>query len=177
MWNQVRLVVLLMAALTAFGIDGHAGDEPNLNVVSIQGTTGKSQQLTIDELRKRPRTEIQAMDRKGQPVKYAGVAVMELLKEAGTAHGESLRGECLRAFVTVDARDDYRAVFALAEFDADFTDRVIILAYEKDGQPLDEKTGPFQIIVPGEKKHARWVRMVKEIRVLDSRWIKEVMNE
>ena len=75
--------------------------------------------------------------------------------------------------MTVDARDEYRAVFALPEFDADFTDRIIILAYERDGMPLDEKTGPLQIIVPGEKKHERWVRMVKEIRVSDSAWIKD----
>ena len=79
----------------------------------------------------------------------------------------------MRAYVTVDARDEYRGVFALPEFDADFTDRIIILAYERDGIPLDEKTGPLQIIVPSEKKHARWVRMVKEIRVCDSAWVKD----
>lgn len=173
MWKQIRCGVLLLAVIAVWGIENRAADETNLSVVSVQGTTGKPQQFTVDELRKLPRTDVQATDRKGQPVKYAGVAVMELLKKAGTAQGESLRGEWLRAFVTVDARDDYRAVYALPEFDADFTDRVIILAYEKDGQPLDEKTGPLQIIVPGEKKHARWVRMVKEIRVWDSRWIKE----
>ena len=97
----------------------------------------------------------------------------QLLKKVGTAQGETLRGEWLRAFVTVDGHDEYRAVFALPEFDADFTDRIIILAYERDGMPLDEKTGPLQIIVPDEKKHARWVRMVKEIRVCDSAWVKD----
>jgi hypothetical protein len=79
----------------------------------------------------------------------------------------------LLAIVTVDAHDEDRAVFALPEFDADFTDRVILLADERDEEPLDAQTGTFPIIVPGEKKHARWVRMVKEIRVLDSAGIKD----
>lgn len=70
------------------------------------------------------------------------------------------------------AKDDYRAVFALTEFDSDFTDRTIILAYERDGKPLDDHATPFQIIVPGEKRHTRWVRMVKTIKVLDSLWVK-----
>ena len=168
-------VIPTVIAVTCFAnsFDVKATEEPDRNVVTVLGTTGKPQSFTVDDLRKLPRTEIEATDRKGQKGKYAGIAVSELLQKVGTAHGESLRGEWLRAFVTVDARDEYRAVFALPEFDADFTDRIIILAYERDGMPLDDRTGPLQIIVPGEKKHARWVRMVKEIRVSDSAWIKE----
>jgi hypothetical protein len=33
------------------------------------------------------------------------------------------------------------------------------------GQPLDARVGPFQIVVPGEKKHARWVRQVTGLRI------------
>ena len=57
-------------------------------------------------------------------------------------------------------REQHRAVFALAEFDPDFTDRVILLADRRDGHPLSSKEGPFRIVVPGEKRHARWVREV-----------------
>jgi hypothetical protein len=49
----------------------------------------------------------------------------------------------------------YRVVFALAELDPGYTDRVILLADRADGQPLDSKTGPFRIVVPGEKRMAR----------------------
>jgi DMSO/TMAO reductase YedYZ molybdopterin-dependent catalytic subunit len=164
-------------SIMAFVVLANAGtpadDKTDRDVIVVRGTSGKPQHFTVEDLRKLSRTEIEATDRKGQKVKYAGVAVSVLLEKVGTAQGEKLRGEWMRAFVTVDARDEYRAVFALAEFDADFTDRVIILAYERDGQPLDPQAGPLQIIVPGEKKHARRVRMVKEIRVLDSAWIKE----
>jgi len=60
----------------------------------------------------------------------------------------------------------YRVVFALAELDPAFTDRVILLADRADGQPLDNKTGPFRIVVPGEKRMARWVRQVITLKVV-----------
>jgi len=41
----------------------------------------------------------------------------------------------------VEAADGYRAVFALAEFDPDFTDRVILLADRRDDYPLSSKRG------------------------------------
>ena len=49
----------------------------------------------------------------------------------------------------------YRVVFALAELDPAFTDRVILLEDRAEGQPLDSKTGAFRIVVPGEKRMAR----------------------
>jgi hypothetical protein len=55
-------------------------------------------------------------------------------------------------------------VFALPEFDPDFTDRVIILADRRYRHALAAKEGPFRLIVAGEKRHARWVR---EVTALD----------
>jgi hypothetical protein len=44
--------------------------------------------------------------------------------------------------------------------------KVVILADEREGKPLDAKFGPFQIIAPEEKHHVRWVRNVREIDVI-----------
>jgi hypothetical protein len=92
-----------------------------------------------------------------------------LLDKLKVPKGEAFRGEWMRAFVVVEATDDYRAIFALPELDPGFTDRVVILADTRDGHPLEKYKGPFQVVVPGEKRQARWVRMVKEIRLVDSR--------
>jgi hypothetical protein len=46
-----------------------------------------------------------------------------------------------------------------------FTDRTILLADRRDGKPLSDREGPLQVIVPGEKKHARWVRQVVRLVV------------
>ena len=63
-----------------------------------------------------------------------------------------------------EASDGYKVVFAPAELDAGFTDKVVILAYDKDGKPLDQAEGPFRLIAVGEKRPARWVRGVVKIR-------------
>ena len=67
--------------------------------------------------------------------------------------------------VLVGATDGYRAAFSLAELEPELTDRVILLADTKDGQPLPSREGPFRIIVPGEKRPARWVRQVNTVTV------------
>jgi hypothetical protein len=93
------------------------------------------------------------------------VPLVELLKTAGVKFGQDLRGPALATYLVVEAADGYRAVFALPELDPAFTDRVILLADRRDGKPLDEREGPLRIVVPGEKRAARWVRQVVALKV------------
>jgi hypothetical protein len=57
-------------------------------------------------------------------------------------------------------------LFSLTEFDPNFTDRVIILADRRDGKPLDSHEGPLRFVVPGDKRHARWIRGVTTLEVV-----------
>lgn len=66
----------------------------------------------------------------------------------------------------VTAADKYKVVYALAEIDPLFTEATIILAFQSDGKPLGPEVGPYQIIVPGEKKHGRWIRQVVSIKLV-----------
>ena len=91
---------------------------------------------------------------------FDGVELSDILKLAGVKFGEQLRGKDLALFLVVGAFDNYRAVFALPELDHAFTDRLVILADRRDGKPLSEKEGPIRIVVPDEKREARWVRQV-----------------
>lgn len=89
----------------------------------------------------------------------------DVLKMAGIPTGESLRGKQLVKYLLVDARDGYQVVFALAELDSAFTDREVLLADRRDGNPLSAEEGPLRIVVVGEKRAARWVRQVRELRI------------
>ena len=51
-------------------------------------------------------------------------------------------------YLLVEAADDYRVVFALPELDPAFTERVILLADRRDGQPLAAAEGPLRLVVP-----------------------------
>ena len=84
----------------------------------------------------------------------------DILLKAGAALGKDLRGGNLNKCLLVEAIDGYQVVFALAELDQAFTDRVIILANEMDGKPLPAADGPFSIIVQDEKKPARCIKQV-----------------
>jgi hypothetical protein len=108
-------------------------------------------------------------DEHGAPAVYAGFPVAQLLERAGAPLGKELRGLKMKLCVMVKAADGYAAVFALAELDPDFTDRVTFLVDRKNGQRLSAEEGPFRIIVPGEKRHARWVRQVTTLEVEEAR--------
>ncbi len=66
----------------------------------------------------------------------------------------------ITVFSAATLADGYRAVFALPELDPAYTDKIILLADKRDGKPMDAKEGPLRIVVPDEKRHARWVRQV-----------------
>jgi hypothetical protein len=37
----------------------------------------------------------------------------------------------------------------------------------KDGEPLDQKEGPYRIVIPDEKRMARGVRQVTKLKIVD----------
>jgi hypothetical protein len=41
----------------------------------------------------------------------------------------------------------------------------VLVADTVDGVPIDAKRGPFRLIAPHDKRPARWVRMLKSIKV------------
>ena len=57
-------------------------------------------------------------------------------------------------------------VFAIAELDPAFTDRVAIVADRKDGAPLPPNAAPFQLVLTNEKRPARWVRQVVSVELV-----------
>jgi hypothetical protein len=122
--------------------------------------------ITAQLLAGLPRRTVSVPDENGGSAAYSGMELGSLLAANGAPHGTGLRGAAAADYVLVTATDGYRAVFALAELDAGLTGKVVILADEREGKPLDAKFGPFQIIAPEEKHHVRWVRNVREIDVI-----------
>ena len=130
-------------------------------VFRIGGDIERPQQWTLDDLAALPRHQVRARDRDGTEATFTGVALVDLLRLAGVPLGAELRGKNMALYLLVEAADDYRVVFALPELDPAFTERVVVLADHRDGQPLAAAEGPLRLVVPGEKRHARWVRQVR----------------
>jgi hypothetical protein len=51
----------------------------------------------------------------------------------------------------MEAADGYRVVIALPELDPGFTDKQILLADKRETHPLNDKEGPYRIVIPDEK--------------------------
>jgi hypothetical protein len=49
--------------------------------------------------------------------------------------------------------------------DTTFMDKSMYLVTKRDGKPLSEKDGPFQLVAPGEQKGARWVWQVTALTI------------
>lgn len=133
--------------------------------LTISGEVTKPLTLQPTDLKALPHTEITAADRDGKERRYAGVALITLLNQAGASTGAVLKGKNLTKYVVVKAADGYEVVFALAELDPDFSTRTILLADSVNGTLLTDGVGPYRVVVPGEKKPARWIRQVTAIEV------------
>jgi DMSO/TMAO reductase YedYZ molybdopterin-dependent catalytic subunit len=135
----------------------------------VDGLVDRPHTFTAADLARLPRHTVQTRDPAGQVVRFEGVALGEVLKAAGAPVGDTLRGPELTKFLLVRGADDYRAVFALPELAPAFTEAVVLVADRRDGQPLDAKEGPLRLVVPHERRPARWVRQVVSLTVMDAR--------
>jgi DMSO/TMAO reductase YedYZ molybdopterin-dependent catalytic subunit len=172
-WNFVAACVV--AGLCAIhGLIATAQEKPKSTASSptespallqVSGEVARPLTLSREQFATLPRQTVRAKGHDGVDSQYEGSSLVDILAKAGVPTGKDLRGPAIALYVAVEATDGYRAVYALAELDPAFTDRVILLADRRDGRPLSAREGPLQVIVPGEKKHARLVRQVIRLRV------------
>jgi hypothetical protein len=93
---------------------------------------------------------------------YSGVPLATLLAKIDAPIGSQLRGDAMTTYIIATGSDGYAVVLSLAEADPEFHENQVIVADARDGQPLG-KNGPFQLIVPGDKRPARWVHNLVSI--------------
>jgi hypothetical protein len=157
-WNLHPAVLALLIS-TVIPRGGRAQE------ISIQNEANARVKITAAEIVGMPHQKM-TVDDHGKSVMMEGVPLRQVLEKAGVTFDHSMHGKSLTRCLLVGAADGYRVVFAMAELDPGFTDRVILLADRADGQPLDNQAGPFRIVVPGEKRMARWVRQVITLKVI-----------
>jgi Carboxypeptidase regulatory-like domain len=95
---------------------------------------------------------------------YSGVLLETLLAKTNAPVGREFRKEALRSYLLASGTDGYSVLLSLAEVDSSFHAGQVIVADQRDGQPLG-KYGPFQLIVPGDSRPARWVHNLNSVRV------------
>lgn len=133
--------------------------------VAIEGEVVSPLKLSLEKLLLFKASEIEAKDKDGKQHTFKGVFLWDILDSAGVTQS----GKSLVKYVVARASDGYEVIFSLPEIDPAFSDKIILVAYEVNGKPLALHEGPFRLVVPDEKKHARWVRQLTRIKVLVSK--------
>jgi DMSO/TMAO reductase YedYZ molybdopterin-dependent catalytic subunit len=135
--------------------------------VKIGGAVTTPLVLTTADLKSMPRKTVRVENEHAQkPEVYEAVLVQDILKKAGATMGPKLRGPAMATYVLAEAADDYRVVFSLTEFDSEFQDSEILLADAVDGAPIPSDQGPFRLVVPHDKRPARWIKMLRSLTVV-----------
>ena len=143
---------------------GASAQEPTA-AVQVAGDVTRPLTLASGDLARMPRASVKASDH-GVETLYEGVWVDELLKRAGVPQGDQLRGKAMASYVLVHAQGGYQAVYSLAGLDPAFTGNRVLLADTANGKPLFGERGRFQLVAPGDKAHARSVRMLTKLEVV-----------
>jgi DMSO/TMAO reductase YedYZ molybdopterin-dependent catalytic subunit len=160
--------IVVLALLTRVGTTAawpQAGAANDATLLSVKGEVKQELHLSAADLKALPRVKVTAKDHDGVAREHEGVALQTLLAKAGVPQGGELRGKNMTLVVAAKASDGYRAAFSLAELDADFAGIQVLVADLEDGKPLDAQHGPLRLVVPGDKRQGRWVRLLKTISV------------
>ncbi|HWF37213.1 MAG TPA: molybdopterin-dependent oxidoreductase [Candidatus Acidoferrales bacterium] len=135
--------------------------------LTVSGDVSNPLTLSLDALKNMPRKTIHVNNEHAQEEEvYEGVALAAILKQAGVPQGGQIRGKVMASYVLAQGGDGYQVLFSLPELDSDFENSDVLVADTMGGKPINDKLGPLRLVVPHDKRPARWVRMLTEIKVV-----------
>lgn len=106
-------------------------------------------------------------------VRYTGVSFWDLLNGAtGLAIDPAVKNDLLGMYAVATGSDGYRVAFSLGELSPDFGNQPVLIAYEADGELLDD-AGFARIIVPNDVKRGRYVSNLARIEVFHAAAVPE----
>ncbi len=114
-----------------------------------------------DAIRSLPKVELK-VGAGGQTVTYHGVALASVLaSRSQPIEGMPGLRDLADAVLLIRGADGYQAAVSAAAVAMDPKGERYLLATSRDGQDR-----PAQLIIPGDPKHARWVRDVVAVRLV-----------
>lgn len=125
--------------------------------------------LKPTDLASMPHQTVAMPDEKGNKHSYEAVPLVEILKTSGFPAVDKMKGKALSTYVYAKAHDGYTVVFSAGELDPNFGNLAVYVADKRDGEAMTGEQGPLRLIVPGDKKQARSVRMVESVEIVQLR--------
>src|SRR4030095_11070615 len=158
--GAMKLYVLVVFITLSWKIDIHAQQISEQPYIKVEGEVTQPLKLYQSDFDKMKRVTVSHKGHDSITNSYTGVPLIEILNRAGITMDKQLRGKNMAKYLLVSAADGYQVVFSLPEVDTSFNEKEIILADKMNDKPIPSNPGPFQLIVPGEKRPARSCREV-----------------
>jgi hypothetical protein len=133
--------------------------------ITIKGAGPQPVSITSAELASMPRATASTSNN-GITTTFEGVLLSEVLKKAGVPYTADMHRHLLTGYVIATASDGYEVLFSLGELDPGITSGQYLLADKADGKPMFGTNGDFRLIVPGDKRGARSIRMLTSLTVV-----------
>ena len=153
--------------LTLYGCGGSDDSSPSTQF-TLSGQVNRSGTFTHADLQAFP-----PMTQSQGPVSgaFTGVSLWTLLTDArgggDIPTNPQVRNDFLRKYVVVTGIDGTRAVVAVGEIHPNFGNQPDLVAYDVNGQPLDED-GFARLVVPRDQSDGRYVASLVNLEVRGS---------
>jgi DMSO/TMAO reductase YedYZ molybdopterin-dependent catalytic subunit len=138
----------------------------------VDGLVAQPRSFTHDDLAPMSTWSMPVVFAAGQQVQsgtFTGPSLLQVIQAAGgPVFDASRNNDLLRKFIVATGADGYAVVLAWAEIGPEFAAEPVLVAFERDGQPLREGQGMARLVVPGDKRAGRHVNRLTRIEVRDA---------
>ncbi|MBA3872096.1 MAG: molybdopterin-dependent oxidoreductase [Anaerolineae bacterium] len=139
-------------------------------MLRIEGAVAQPITLTLDDLRDHYQpfnVDISyANDARIVNASFTGARLWDILEGVDVAINTEKPD---RMRVMVRSVDGFRCVVKWNEFDPSGDNKLILVAYIQDGQPIQSRHGPLRLVVPGDAQGLRYIGNLTSITVLNTR--------
>ncbi len=156
------------ATATPAAVTFSGGPSKSFPLSGLVNTSGVYQ---IADLQALPQAEVSTNAKAGNSElglhQYGGPLLVELLNKAGVKVDSGKPNDILRKAVVVYGSDGYSAAVAWGEIDPKYGNKKVVLAFQRDGQPMPEADGFARLIMPGDIAAGRFISNVAKVEVKD----------
>lgn len=161
---MMRFVLAAAVAVVATAASAQSG------TLHIQGNVTQPLTMSIDDIKRLPRHAATITPRsdnaagvKVRSIEYQGALLRDILVAAKPVEHEPR--ELRRSYVVASARDGYTVVFSWAELFVSPAGDSVLVAYQRDGEPLSQGEGPLAVVSGVDTSAARHVKWLESIEL------------
>ena len=126
--------------------------------LAVDGHVAHPAQLTLDQLKALPPVTVSLTfqsDHGPQTGTWTGALLLDIVKQAAPVDSGSDKSAPLQHTILARGHDGYGVALAIGEIDPRFAGKAVIVAYQRDGKPMENQT--FRLVVPGDAHGGRSV--------------------